>query len=95
MSPFAPALPRANIRTGAQAAPFRRFLVFVSERNACYGPRAQEDSGVEMGCAMYTTLFFGRRTEARTGSRHLTQLKVFRLLFRKLPLTLPRISGPP
>ena len=35
------------------------------------------------------------RTEARTGSRHLTQLKIFRLLFQKLPLTLPRFSGPP
>ena len=43
---------------------------------------------------MYTTLFFGWRTEARTGSRHLTQLKIFRFLFHKLSLTLPRFSGP-
>ena len=69
--------------------------MFVSERHACYGPRAQEDSDVEMDGAMYTTLIFGWRTEARTGSRHMTQLKIFRLLFYKLPLMLPRFSGPP
>ena len=35
------------------------FLVFVSERHACYGPRAQEDSsGVLSGCAMYIKLFY-------------------------------------
>ena len=73
------------------------FLVFVSERHACYGPRDQEDSDVEMDFAMYTTLFFGWRIEARTGtgSRNPPQLTITRLLFHKLPLTLPRFSGPP
>ena len=44
---------------------------------------------------MYTTLFFGWRAEARTGSRNPSQLTITRLLFHKLSLTLPRFSGPP
>ena len=89
--------PRANIRMGAQAAPFRRLSrVCVGEARllpvtvTARAPRAQEDSEVLSGCAMYTTLFFGWQTEARTGPRNLTQLKIFRLLlFHKFPLTLP------
>ena len=48
------------------------------ERHACYGPRDQEDSEVLACVAMYTTLFFGWRTEARTGSRHPSQLTITR-----------------
>ena len=72
------------------------------KKNEKQGEKEGDEQRSTLQCAnarsdltgMFTTLFFGWRTEMRTGSRNLTQLKIFRLLILKLTILYARFSGP-